>query len=132
MVVTEVTRHKKEILLVEDDDAMREMLATALRMTGYHVRTASDGLAGLRLLEAYEPDVVVLDLGLPIATGFDVLQELRAVAKTRLTPVIAISGMDEHLKVARHNPEFTSTLPKPIDPETLAKAVARAVRQNLV
>ena len=111
---------------------MREFLATALRLTGYRVRTAADGLAGLRLLEAYEPDVVVLDLGLPIATGFDVLNDLRAVAKTRLTPVIAVSGMDEHLKVARDNPEFIATLPKPFEPEMLVRAVGRAVRQNLV
>ena len=111
---------------------MRELLATALRMSGYRVRTAADGLAGLRLLEAYEPDVVILDLGLPIATGFDVLNDLRTVTKTRLTPVIAISGMDEHLKVARENPEFMVTIPKPFAPDMLVRAVDRALRQNLV
>lgn len=120
---------QKEILIIEDDDATREMLATALRMTGYHVRTAPDGLAGLRLLEAYEPDVVVLDLGLPIASGFDVLSELRAVTKTRLTPVIAISGMDHHLKAARENRDFIATIPKPFEPEAIVRAVDRAIRQ---
>ena len=120
---------QKEILIVEDDEATREMLAIALRMTGYHVRTASDGLAGLRLLEAYEPDVVVLDLGLPIASGFDVLRELRAVARTRLTPLIAIYGMDHHLKAARENREFVATLPKPYEPDVLVRAVDRAIRQ---
>ena len=57
------------MLLVEDDDSAREIFAKALRMTGYQVRTAADGLAGLRLLEVFEPDVVVLDLVLPIASG---------------------------------------------------------------
>jgi DNA-binding response OmpR family regulator len=97
LVISSSLTAQKKILIIEDDDALREMLATALRMTGFHVRTAGDGLAGLRLLEAYEPDVVVLDLHLPIATGFDVLNELRGVTKTRLTPVIAISGLDEYL-----------------------------------
>jgi len=120
---------QKEILIIEDDDATREMLATALRMTGYHVRTAPDGLAGLRILEAYEPDVVVLDLGLPIASGFDVLSELRAVAKTRLTPVIAISGMDHYLKAARDHGDFVATIPKPFEPDTIVRAVERAIRQ---
>jgi two-component system response regulator RpaA len=115
-------------LIVEDDDATREMLATALKMTGYRVRSAPDGLAGLRLLEAYEPDVVVLDLNLPIATGFDVLTELRAVAKTRSTPVIAISGMDASLKAARENREFVATIPKPFEPEAIVRAVERAIR----
>ena len=120
---------QKEVLVVEDDEATREMLASALRMSGYHVRTAPDGLAGLQLLEAYEPDVVVLDLGLPIATGFDVLHELRAVAKTRLTPVIAISGMDHYLKAARDSADFVATLPKPFEPDTLVRAVERAFKQ---
>ena len=127
MAVNAFTAHK-EVLVVEDDEATREMLANALRMSGYHVRTAGDGLAGLRLLEAYEPDVVVLDLGLPIATGFDVLHELRAVAKTRLTPVIAISGMDQHLKAARDSADCVATQPKPFEPDTHVRAVDRALR----
>ncbi|MBI2188094.1 MAG: response regulator [Acidobacteria bacterium] len=120
---------QKEILIIEDDDPTREMLATVLKMTGYHVRTAPDGLAGLRILEAYEPDVVVLDLGLPIATGFDVLNELRAVAKTRLTPVIAISGMDHYLQAARDNGQFAATIAKPFEPEAVVRAVQRALKQ---
>ena len=90
---------------------------------------AGDGLAGIHLLEAYAPDVVILDLGLPIASGFDVLEEMRAIAMTRRTPVIAISGRGEALKQARANPEFLATLSKPFDPETLARTVDRAVRQ---
>lgn len=127
-MITSSLTAQKEILIIEDDDALCEMLATALRMTGFHVRTAGDGLAGLRLLEAYEPDVVVLDLNLPIATGFDVLKELRAVTKTRLTPVIAISGMDQYVKAARDNRDFVATIPKPFEPETIVRAVERAIR----
>jgi DNA-binding response OmpR family regulator len=123
---------QKQILVVKDDDSMREMLATALRMTGYQVRTAADGLAGLRMLEAYEPDVVVLDLGLPIASGFDVLRELRAVTKSRFTPVIAISGLDEQLKLARDSADFIATIPKPFEPDILVRAVNRAVKQHPV
>ena len=116
----------KQVLIIEDDEAMRDMIATSLRMRGFYVREAADGLAGLRLLEAYDPDVVVLDLGLPIATGFDVVKELRAVATTRLTPVIAISGFDDQLKQAKHSPEFIAALSKPFDPEALIRAVERA------
>jgi len=129
VAVTSPLAAPKEILIIEDDEATREMLATALKMQGYRVRSAPDGLAGLRLLEAYEPDVVVLDLNLPIASGFDVLTELRAVTKTRLTPVIAISGMDEYLKAARANRDFVATIPKPFEPEVIVRAVERAVRQ---
>ncbi len=119
--------HKlKQVLIIEDDAAMREMIAASLRIRGFHVREAADGLAGLRLLEAYDPDVVVLDLGLPIATGFDVVKELRAVVTTRLTPVIAISGFEDQLKVAKESPDFIAALSKPFDPEALVRVVERA------
>lgn len=116
----------KQVLLIEDDEAMREMIATSLRMRGFHVREAADGLAGLRLLEAYDPDVVVVDLGLPVATGFDVVKELRAAVSTRMTPVIAISGFEDQLKVAKESPEFIAALSKPFDPEALVRVVERA------
>ena len=116
-----------QVLIVEDDPAAREMLASALRMTGYQVRTAEDGLGGLRLLEAYNPDVVVLDLMLPIATGFEVLHEIRSSATTRRTPVIAISGLERAVQLAKANPEFFATLPKPFEPETLVRVVNRAL-----
>ena len=116
------------MLLVEDDDHAREMFADALRMTGYKVRTAADGLAGLRMLEAFDPDVVIVDLALPIATGFDVLNELRAVKRTHRTPVIAISGNDRRLQEAKANREFFGILAKPFDPQRLVRMVDRAHR----
>ena len=122
----------KQVLVIEDDAAMREMIATSLRMRGFHVREAADGLAGLRLLEAYEPDVVVVDLGLPVATGFDVVKELRAVASTRMTPVIAISGFEDQLRVAKEDPEFLAALSKPFDPEALVRVVERATSGSAV
>jgi DNA-binding response OmpR family regulator len=118
------------VLLVEDDDSAREILAKALRMTGYHVRTAADGLAGLRMLEAFEPDVVVVDLMLPVASGFEVLDELRAVERTHHTPVIAISGSESGLERARSNPEFFGILEKPFDPQNLVRMVDRAHRHT--
>ncbi len=99
-------------------------------MTGYQVRTAADGLAGLRLLEAFEPDIVVLDLALPIASGFEVLDELRSAERTHHTPVIAISGNEGGLARARSNPEFFAILEKPFDPQNLVRLVDRAHRHT--
>lgn len=119
-----------QILLVEDDDAAREMVSTALRLAGYHVRTAADGLGALRLIETLKPDVVVLDLDLPIATGFEILHELRAAPKTQRTPVIAISGHEHGLTLAKANPEFFSTMAKPFEVANLVQLVTRALRQQ--
>ena len=115
----------RQVLVIEDDAGLRDLIATSLRMRGFYVREAGDGLAGLRLLEAYEPDVVVLDLGLPVATGFDVMQELRAVAQTRVTPVIAISGYDDQLQQARESADFVAVLSKPFEPDELIRAIER-------
>jgi CheY-like chemotaxis protein len=119
-----------QVLLVEDDDSAREVFATALRMTGHLVRTAPDGLAGLRMLEAFEPDVVVVDLALPIASGFEVLHELRSGERTHHTPVIAISGHERGLRQARANREFFAVLAKPFDPQQLVRVVDRAHRRS--
>jgi CheY-like chemotaxis protein len=99
-------------------------------MTGHKVRTAADGLAGLRVLEAFEPDVVVVDLALPIASGFEVLDELRSAPRTHDTPVIAISGNEQGLRRARMNPEFFGILAKPFDPQQLVRMVDRAHRHT--
>jgi DNA-binding response OmpR family regulator len=118
------------VLIVEDDSSACEMIAQALRLTGFLVRTAADGLAALRQVESFEPDVVVLDLGLPIASGFEVLHEIRSAPKTVETPVIAISGLVNGVKLAKANPEFFDILPKPFDPDTLIRMVKRAFRSR--
>src|SRR5688572_17531438 len=121
-----------QVLLVEDDQSAREMLAAALRLRGYHVRTAADGLAALRLLDDFNPDAVVMDLLLPIASGFEVLHEMRAAPGTRMLPVIAISGHERGITLAKENPEFFAVLQKPFDPEALLRTVSRAVRRAVV
>ena len=115
------------VLIVEDDEGARELFADALRFTGYYVRTAADGLEGIRMLETFDPDVVVLDLGLPMATGFEILHELRSGMKTRQTPAIAISGLDRGLALAEGNPDFFATLKKPFQPDALVRTVTRAM-----
>lgn len=103
------------------------MYAEALRMEGFSVRTANDGLAALRLLEAFDPDVVILDLKLPMASGFEVLHELRASHARVALPVIAVSGHARGLELARGNPEFFAALQKPFDPNDLIGVTRRAV-----
>ena len=101
------------------------MYASALRMEGFIVRTALDGVAALRVLESFQPDVVILDLKLPIASGFEVLHELRSMRCTQ--PVIAVSGHDRGLELARGNPEFFAALRKPFDPNDLIGITRRAI-----
>jgi DNA-binding response OmpR family regulator len=115
---------KCKVLLVEDDEATLAMYATALRMEGFQVRTALDGVSALRILESFHPDVAILDLKLPMASGFEVLHELRA---TQLKiPVIAVSGHEPGLELAKRNPDFFAALRKPFDPDDLIGVTRRA------
>ena len=106
------------------------MLAAVLRSHGHQVRTATDGAGAIRELQVSPADLIVLDLGLPIASGFEVLHELRSTPGMRETPVIAVSGHDRGVELARENPEFSAALLKPFDPEALVRAVARALQRQ--
>jgi len=118
---------RTKVLLVEDDEATCTMYATALRMEGFQVRTAADGLVALQMLEVFDPDVVILDLRLPIASGFEVLHELRASRARGTLPVIAVSGHERGLAQARRNPDFYAALQKPFDPNDLIGVTRRAL-----
>ena len=80
------------VLVVEDDAAVRESLVRALGQDGYAVETAADGHAALAAVGAKEPDVVVLDVGLPGVDGIAVCRRIRADA--RRTPVLMLTARD--------------------------------------
>jgi DNA-binding response OmpR family regulator len=67
-----------QILVVDDDPAIRQLLTDVLEMDGHEVRTAVDGLAAVRTLEVLRPDCVVLDVMMPGLDGYDVLRSIRA------------------------------------------------------
>jgi two-component system, OmpR family, response regulator MprA len=75
--MTDVSRPPR-VLVVEDDEEIAQTLQRSLRMEGYEVRIASDGVSALDDAHAFLPDVVVLDLGLPRLDGIDVAKTLRA------------------------------------------------------
>jgi two-component system KDP operon response regulator KdpE len=84
--------HKKLVLVVEDDDALCNVLAELLETEGYSVVQAGNGVDGLQLALKRTPDVILLDLGMPHRSGLDVLQALKQTAPTREIPVLIISG----------------------------------------
>jgi signal transduction histidine kinase len=83
---------KPTVLLIEDNDDGREMMATMLASYGYQVLQASDGLEGVRIASAQLPDVALVDIGLPGIDGYEVARRLRADAGTRDIRLIALTG----------------------------------------
>ena len=83
---------EKTILIVEDDVNIRELLSLYLGQEGYVIETAQDGAEGLRAFKRCHPDLVLLDVMMPVMDGSQMLRELRAFSKT---PVIILTAKGE-------------------------------------
>ena len=83
---------KPKVLLIEDNDDGREMMATMLASFGYPVLQAGDGLEGVRLACAEHPDVALVDIGLPGIDGYEVARRLRQDPSARAIRLIALTG----------------------------------------
>jgi len=79
------------VLVVEDDDDIAHALQRSLRLEGYEVRLATDGEAALEAASAFQPDLVVLDLGLPKLDGIEVARRLRARDDV---PILVLTARD--------------------------------------
>ena len=79
------------VLVVEDDDAIAQVLQRSLRMEGYEVRIAGDGVTALDEAHAFLPDLVILDLGLPRLDGLEVAKMLR---RTDDVPILVLTARD--------------------------------------
>jgi CheY-like chemotaxis protein len=80
------------VLLVEDNEASREGLARHLRRKGFEVVLAVDGQQGLDSARAEKPDLVLMDMSLPILDGWEATRQLKADPQTRAIPVIALTA----------------------------------------
>jgi two-component system response regulator MprA len=105
------------VLVADDDRAVRESLERALQLAGYEVDEASDGLEALRKVEAYPPDLVVLDLMLYTLDGLSVQQELASRAITSQIPIVIVTGST--LEVDAVN--VACLLRKPVTPDELIR-----------
>jgi two-component system, OmpR family, KDP operon response regulator KdpE len=85
------------ILIVDDEPPIRRFLRASLAAAGYRVLESEDAAGALRLLAAEKPDVIILDLGLPDRSGFDLIPEIRNASTV---PIVVLSARhDEHSKV---------------------------------
>ncbi len=113
-------------MVVEDDCDLRSYLADCLEMAGYHAIISRNGLEGLQALEDHRPHLAVVDLNMPVMSGFRLLHLLHREDKSERprVPVIVISGDDVELTmdlVTQVKPE--AYLQKPFEPEQFLERV---------
>ncbi len=85
----------KKILLVEDEQLIREMYTEKFSDAGYQVLEAEDGLSGFELAKKEQPDVILLDIILPQMDGFTVLEKLKKEPKTKKIPVFFLTNLKQ-------------------------------------
>lgn len=85
----------KKILLVEDDNSLRNVLKDKLEYVGFSVGTATDGAEGLKVSLKEKPDLILLDVIMPKMNGMEMLKELRQDSWGKAVPVILLSNDDD-------------------------------------
>jgi len=80
------------ILLIEDNEMNRDMLSRRLTRRGYNLLLAADGEEGQQLAETEQPDLILMDMSLPVIDGWEVTRRLKAAPKTQSIPVIALTA----------------------------------------
>ena len=81
-----------KILLVEDQEMNRDMLSRRLKKRGYDVEIAVDGAEGLEKAKTTSPDLILMDMSLPVIDGWEATRRLKADGETRSVPVIALTA----------------------------------------
>lgn len=82
----------KRILLVEDNEMNRDMLSRRLQRRGFEVLIAVDGQLGIDVAEAEQPDLILMDMSLPVIDGWEATRQLKANSKTMHIPVLALTA----------------------------------------
>jgi two-component system CheB/CheR fusion protein len=116
---------ERRVLVVDDNVDAAKSTAAILELAGYSVRCEHDGRSALEAAKLYQPDVIVLDIGLPDMTGYEVAARLRAHPKFNRIPLVAVTGYGQEPDRRRAKEVgIDQHLTKPVDPETLRAFIA--------
>jgi len=112
-----------KILLIEDNEMNRDMLSRRLERRGYQVVMAEDGAVGVAMAKSETPDIILMDMSLPIVDGWEATRQIKAAPETQGIPVIALTAHamagDEEKALAAGCNDYET---KPVDlPKLLAK-----------
>jgi two-component system CheB/CheR fusion protein len=121
--------HALKVLLVDDNRDSADSLATLLQLHGHTTRVAYDGLLALDAAEAFQPDTILLDIGLPNLSGYEVARLIRARAWGQRVKLIALTGWGQkEARVESEEAGFDAHLVKPVDLEELLSVLGNGSR----
>jgi len=122
---------KQSVLVIEDDDDIRELVAYNLLKEGYQVASATSGEEGLAAVETRMPDLILLDLMLPGVDGLSVCRQLKSTAKTQSIPVVMFTAKGEEADIVTGlNLGADDYITKPFSPRVLLARVRAVLRRS--
>ena len=122
-----------KILVADDDPMLQRLIMNTLKLEQYEVVIASDGQQALELARSEKPDLIILDVMMPIKNGFEVCADLRKIPETAALPVIILSGLGQvQEKIAGLKAGADEYVTKPIDPRELLTRVEMLLLRNRV
>lgn len=124
--------NKTIVLLVDDEPNFVFMVKNRLQARGYEVVTASDGKAALEQIRSAKPDLILLDVLMPVMDGWEALQQLQESRGTKKIPVIMFSakGQPDDLKLSRELGAVDYIL-KPFEPVELIQKIEKAIQNRV-
>jgi DNA-binding response OmpR family regulator len=118
----------KKILIVDDDPDVRHGMHVRLKANHYDTFFAADALTSMTEARKHEPDLIILDLGLPAGDGFVVMERLRAFASLAVIPIIVVSARDVRANRERAlKAGAKAFLQKPVDDSELLAVIRQAL-----
>lgn len=127
-IFNNVSKHKR-ILVIEDEEALCDLLKDELSVLGYRVSSARNGVEGLEMIQDIEPDLIICDRAMPAMTGYELLERLRGVyPQYRHVPFIFLTALtDQKDKLAVQPLEPMAYLEKPLDFDELRRVIEFAL-----
>jgi DNA-binding response OmpR family regulator len=119
---------RNQILLIEDDIRLATALAVRLNAAGYEVLRAADGVQGLRLALDHHPDLIIMDIWMPVGLGFSVAQRLQGLGLGDIPIIVMTASKLEGLQQAAKSLGAVAFFEKPYRAEELLETIARVLR----
>ena len=119
------------VLVVDDSDVIRHLIAVNLEMEGFEVVTASDGQEALDRIAQLDPDVITIDVKMPRLDGFDTVERLRSDPRTCHIPIAMVTACAQETDIKRgEKVGVDAYVTKPFDPATLVRTVRDLVARK--
>jgi len=120
---------RRKVLVVDDNRDSAKSMAALLRLLGHEVQTANDGIEAISLAEQFEPDVILMDVGMPKLNGYDATQEIRKQPWGQKIVILALTGWGQDADRERsRDAQCDGHLVKPVNLSDLSKLLSTMTR----